>query len=68
MIIGVPLKHAFVRTFRAVVWEPSTRTPTGRFFVQETMRMTRRRARGPLRTGAQGPLGRLGTPVTISGG
>jgi lipoprotein-anchoring transpeptidase ErfK/SrfK len=36
-----------VRSFRAVVGKPSTPTPTGRFFVEETLRMTGGEPGGP---------------------
>jgi lipoprotein-anchoring transpeptidase ErfK/SrfK len=36
-----------VRRFRAVVGKPSTPTPTGRFFVQETLRMSAGEPGGP---------------------
>ncbi len=36
-----------VRTFRAVVGKPSTPTPTGQFFVQETVRMSAGEPGGP---------------------
>jgi hypothetical protein len=36
-----------VRRFRAVVGKPSTPTPTGRFFVEETLRMTGGEPGGP---------------------
>ena len=36
-----------VRTFAAVVGKPSTPTPTGRFFVQETVQMAAGEAGGP---------------------
>jgi lipoprotein-anchoring transpeptidase ErfK/SrfK len=37
-----------VRTFRAVVGKPSTPTPTGQFFVEETVQMEPGQAGGPL--------------------
>jgi lipoprotein-anchoring transpeptidase ErfK/SrfK len=36
-----------VRTFRAVVGKPSTPTPTGQFFVEETLRMSASEPGGP---------------------
>jgi lipoprotein-anchoring transpeptidase ErfK/SrfK len=36
-----------VRTFQAVVGKPSTPTPTGEFFVEETLRMSPGEAGGP---------------------
>ena len=47
-----------VRSFEAVVGKPSTPTPTGQFFVEETLQMSGRGARRPFRAGAQRPLQR----------
>jgi lipoprotein-anchoring transpeptidase ErfK/SrfK len=45
--VKVYLDGRMVRTFQAVVGKPSTPTPTGRFFVEETVQMARGEAGGP---------------------
>jgi lipoprotein-anchoring transpeptidase ErfK/SrfK len=45
--VGVYRDGHTVRTFRAVVGKPSTPTPTGQFFVEETVQMAPGQAGGP---------------------
>jgi L,D-transpeptidase catalytic domain len=45
--VGVYREGRPVRTFRAVVGKPSTPTPTGQFFVEETVQMPAGQAGGP---------------------
>ncbi|HXB64936.1 MAG TPA: L,D-transpeptidase [Solirubrobacteraceae bacterium] len=45
--VGVYRDGRMVRTFRAVVGKPSTPTPTGQFFVEETVQMEPGQAGGP---------------------
>jgi lipoprotein-anchoring transpeptidase ErfK/SrfK len=45
--LGAYLHGRLARTFRAVVGKPSTPTPTGEFFVQETVAMPATAAGGP---------------------
>jgi lipoprotein-anchoring transpeptidase ErfK/SrfK len=46
-VVKVYRHGRFLRSFRAVVGKPSTPTPTGRFFVQETLRMSPGEPGGP---------------------
>jgi lipoprotein-anchoring transpeptidase ErfK/SrfK len=45
--VGVYRDGHLVRAFRAVIGKPSTPTPTGRFFVEETVKMPAGQAGGP---------------------
>jgi lipoprotein-anchoring transpeptidase ErfK/SrfK len=45
--VGVYRDGRTVRTFQAVVGKPSTPTPTGQFFVEETVQMERGQPGGP---------------------
>jgi len=45
--VGVYRDGRMLRTFRAVIGKPSTPTPTGEFFVEETVQMAPGQAGGP---------------------